>query len=196
MLTNLLQMCWKSPNLWLLVSMPVPMTRPPIVRSSSSGTIGMVQPRWSSVAVSWPMVTKGSHLTVRFSVLISKTSTRLTCRRKFKIQCFTNLSTYINRIHLSLVLHVLRWDCLPAWPGGAHTLSLPIHLVITDLRVAQVRTRQQQLRCLACFWISATFSLCLVGALLIANTILLLQYAIDNMSNKISKLRWILKTGV
>jgi hypothetical protein len=27
--TCLRQMCWKRPNLWLLVSIPVPMTRPP-----------------------------------------------------------------------------------------------------------------------------------------------------------------------
>ena len=122
--TNLVHICWKRPNLWLLVSIPVPMTRPPTVRSSSSGKIGMVQPSlnirlfiivtnqklqtWglcfkcksflshcqlhsirlkaggliisylSRVWVSWPMVTRGSHLTVFFSVSISRMSTRLT----------------------------------------------------------------------------------------------------------------------
>ena len=30
--------------LWLLVSIPVPITSPPTVRSSNSGTIGIVQP--------------------------------------------------------------------------------------------------------------------------------------------------------
>ncbi len=36
----------------------------PTVKSSSSGTIGMVHPSGSSVAVSWPMDTSGSTLTV------------------------------------------------------------------------------------------------------------------------------------
>ena len=39
-----LQMYWKSPYLWEVVSIPPPMTRPPIVKSSSSGTTGKVQP--------------------------------------------------------------------------------------------------------------------------------------------------------
>ena len=41
----------------------------------------MVQPRESRVAVSWPMVTRGSHRTVLRTASISRMSTRLTLTR-------------------------------------------------------------------------------------------------------------------
>ena len=39
-----LQMYWNNPYLCDVVSMPPPMTRPPMVKSSNSGTTGKVQP--------------------------------------------------------------------------------------------------------------------------------------------------------
>ena len=51
---NLRQICWNSPNLWLLVSMPVPITSPPTVKSSSSGTMGIVQPSLKTRTMSIP----------------------------------------------------------------------------------------------------------------------------------------------
>uniref|UniRef100_A0A1I8HC94 C3H1-type domain-containing protein n=1 Tax=Macrostomum lignano TaxID=282301 RepID=A0A1I8HC94_9PLAT len=73
-------MCWKRPCACDEVSTPVPMTKPPTVRSSSSGTMGIVQPRGSSVAVSWPMDTIGSQRTVLEFGFTSKMSIRLTLR--------------------------------------------------------------------------------------------------------------------
>ena len=80
-------------HLWLLVSIPVPITSPPTVKSSNSGTMGIVQPNLgekctfgdfdrqrenlSRVSVSCPMVTRGSQRTVRRSGSIFKMSTRL-----------------------------------------------------------------------------------------------------------------------
>ena len=55
---------WKSPYLCDDVSIPVPITRPPTVKSSSSGRIGIVQPKLFKVLLNWPMVTRGSHFTV------------------------------------------------------------------------------------------------------------------------------------
>ena len=48
--------------------MPVPITRPPTVRSSNSGRIGIVHPSLSSVRLNWPIVTIGSHRTVLFKL--------------------------------------------------------------------------------------------------------------------------------
>ena len=55
---------WNNPYLWDEVSMPVPITKPPTVKSSNSGKIGIVQPMWFKVLLSWPIDTKGSHFTV------------------------------------------------------------------------------------------------------------------------------------
>lgn len=58
------QMCWKSPWMWDEVSMPVPMTSPPTVSWSSSGTTGIAKPRGARFRDSWPIVTRGSQRTV------------------------------------------------------------------------------------------------------------------------------------
>ena len=120
-------------HLWLLVSIPVPITSPPTVKSSNSGTMGIVQPSlrekiyfwwlWlsenlSRVSVSCPMVTRGSQRTVRRSGSIFKMSTRLIWGQG-KVGVFpkvckklTLATTYIDWEHLLLVLHVLGWDGL------------------------------------------------------------------------------------
>lgn len=45
------QLCWKRPYLWLDVSTPAPLMSPPTVKSSNSGTTGMVHPMAFSVEV-------------------------------------------------------------------------------------------------------------------------------------------------
>ena len=55
---------WKSPYLWDEVSIPVPITSPPTVKSSSSGKIGMVHPNLFKVLLNWPIETRGSQRTV------------------------------------------------------------------------------------------------------------------------------------
>ena len=42
-------------------------------------------------------------------------------------------STYIDGVHLVLVLHILGRNSLPSWPGSAHTLPLPIGLILPHL---------------------------------------------------------------
>ena len=67
---------WKSPCLWLVLSMPPPMRSPPTVRESSSGTTARVTPRDTSSRLRKPMVTPGSTVTSRPSWSILRTSCR------------------------------------------------------------------------------------------------------------------------
>ena len=57
---------WNSPYLCEEVSIPVPITNPPTVKSSNSGKIGIVQPKLFKARLNCPIVTKGSHFTVLF----------------------------------------------------------------------------------------------------------------------------------
>lgn len=56
--------------MWEEDSIPVPITRPPIVKSSISGKTGIVHPKGFKVAVNWPIVTNGSTRTVYVNLLI------------------------------------------------------------------------------------------------------------------------------
>ena len=49
------------------------------------------------------------------------------------IHVLTRCSTYIDGVHLVLVLHILGGNSLPPWPGSAHTLPLPIGLILPHL---------------------------------------------------------------
>ena len=62
----LLFLTWNSPYLCEEVSIPVPITNPPTVKSSNSGKIGIVQPKLFKARLNCPIVTKGSHFTVLF----------------------------------------------------------------------------------------------------------------------------------